>query len=93
MTPKLDPFAAAPLLMKKWMGMSTDAAASLEASIIELVKIRASQINGCANCINMHTSEARAKARPNSASICSPLGARPYAIPNVSVRHSAGRTH
>ena len=25
------------------------------------MKIRASQINGCANCINMHTAEARAK--------------------------------
>src|SRR5690606_2093648 len=25
----------------------------------ELIKIRASQINGCAFCINMHTSEAR----------------------------------
>ena len=36
-------------------------AASLESDLIELVKIRASQINGCANCINMHTQEARAK--------------------------------
>ncbi|HEV7437491.1 MAG TPA: carboxymuconolactone decarboxylase family protein [Pseudorhizobium sp.] len=61
MTPRLDPFDAAPILMKKWMGMSMDAAASLESSLIELVKIRSSQINGCANCINMHTSEARAK--------------------------------
>jgi AhpD family alkylhydroperoxidase len=32
----------------------------LEASIVELVKIRASQINGCAFCINMHTHDARA---------------------------------
>jgi AhpD family alkylhydroperoxidase len=36
-------------------------AASLEPSLIELVKIRASQINECANCINMHTVEARAQ--------------------------------
>nr|CAD6421307.1 carboxymuconolactone decarboxylase family protein [Rhizobium sp. Q54] len=61
MTPRLDPFAASPALMKKWMGVSMDAAASLEWTIIELVKIRSSQINGCANCINMHTAEARAK--------------------------------
>jgi AhpD family alkylhydroperoxidase len=27
--------------------------------LIELVKIRASQINGCAFCINMHTADAR----------------------------------
>ena len=31
----------------------------LEASLLELVKLRASQINGCAYCINMHTHEAR----------------------------------
>ncbi|MEO3432477.1 carboxymuconolactone decarboxylase family protein [Inquilinus sp. CAU 1745] len=61
MTAKLDPFAAAPALMKSWMGTSVAVAASLEPSLIELVKIRASQINGCANCINMHTAEARAK--------------------------------
>ena len=35
--------------------------ASLEPTLVELVKIRASQINGCANCLNMHTAEARAK--------------------------------
>ncbi|MBH5320542.1 carboxymuconolactone decarboxylase family protein [Paenibacillus sp. GSMTC-2017] len=32
---------------------------SLEKSLIELVKIRASQINGCAFCIMMHTADAR----------------------------------
>ena len=32
----------------------------LEASLIELVKLRASQINGCAYCIDMHTKDARA---------------------------------
>ncbi len=61
MTATLDPFAASPALMKKWMAVSTDIAASLEPSLVELVKIRSSQINACANCINMHTGEARAK--------------------------------
>src|SRR5574338_705026 len=32
----------------------------LEPSLYELVKIRASQINGCAFCIDMHTKDARA---------------------------------
>jgi AhpD family alkylhydroperoxidase len=32
----------------------------LEASLYELVKIRASQLNGCAFCLNMHLSDARA---------------------------------
>ncbi|MCA1490665.1 carboxymuconolactone decarboxylase family protein [Ensifer sp. NBAIM29] len=61
MTAKFDPFTAAPALMKNWTGTSVAVASSLEPSLIELVKIRASQINGCANCINMHTVEARAK--------------------------------
>ena len=34
-------------------------ASGLDKSLIELVKTRASQINGCAFCINMHTQDAR----------------------------------
>jgi len=33
----------------------------LEHSLLELMKIRASQINGCAYCIDMHTKDARAR--------------------------------
>jgi AhpD family alkylhydroperoxidase len=36
------------------------AGSGLEAGLLELVKIRASQINGCAFCIDMHTKDARA---------------------------------
>ena len=61
MTAQIDLFAAAPTLMKSWTGTSMAVASSLEASLVELVKIRASQINGCANCLNMHTAEARSK--------------------------------
>ncbi|MGH6769543.1 MAG: carboxymuconolactone decarboxylase family protein [Xanthobacteraceae bacterium] len=32
----------------------------LERSLLELVKLRASQVNGCAHCIDMHTKELRA---------------------------------
>jgi AhpD family alkylhydroperoxidase len=38
---------------------ATVKAGPLEHSLLELVKIRASQINGCANCLHMHTSDAR----------------------------------
>lgn len=31
----------------------------LEKSMVELVRLRASQINGCAFCMNVHTSDAR----------------------------------
>jgi AhpD family alkylhydroperoxidase len=61
MTVVTDPFAAAPQLMKQWMGVSLAVQDSLEPSLIELVKIRASILNACANCINMHTTEARTK--------------------------------
>jgi AhpD family alkylhydroperoxidase len=59
MTAKVDLLTAAPDAMKAWTGASLAIAASLEPSLVELVKIRASQINGCANCINMHAAEAR----------------------------------
>lgn len=35
-------------------------AGGLEHSLMELVKIRASQMNGCAYCLDMHTKDARA---------------------------------
>lgn len=59
MTAKLNPLTAAPSLMKEWHRTSVLIASSLEPGLSELVKIRASQINGCANCLNMHTVFAR----------------------------------
>ena len=61
MTAKFDPFAAAPAQMKSWMGTSLAVAGSLDPTLVSLVEVRASQINACANCINMHTAEARQK--------------------------------
>jgi AhpD family alkylhydroperoxidase len=37
------------------------AGCGLEHNLLDLVKIRASQINGCAFCIDMHTKDARAR--------------------------------
>ncbi|HZQ12615.1 MAG TPA: carboxymuconolactone decarboxylase family protein [Pseudolabrys sp.] len=56
-----DLFAAAPDLMKKWMATSVAVASSLDPTLVGLVEVRASQINGCANCLNMHTQAAREK--------------------------------
>jgi AhpD family alkylhydroperoxidase len=61
MTAKVNLLTAAPDVMKVWTGAALAIDASLEPSLTELVKIRASQINGCANCINMHTTEARSR--------------------------------
>ena len=59
MTVRLNPLAAAPLLMKEWQRASIAIASSLDQDLAELIEIRASQINGCANCINMHATYAR----------------------------------
>jgi len=38
-----------------------EARSGLEPSLLDLVKLRASQINGCAYCLDMHTKDARAR--------------------------------
>jgi AhpD family alkylhydroperoxidase len=65
MTPRLNPFAAAPASMRSWLDFGKDILqCGLEDSLMELVKIRASQINGCAFCLHMHTADARKHGEP-----------------------------
>jgi AhpD family alkylhydroperoxidase len=60
MEPRLDAFKAAPQTMQLMLDTSAKVNASgLEHSLQELVKTRASQINGCAFCLQMHTRDAR----------------------------------
>jgi AhpD family alkylhydroperoxidase len=60
MKPRLNPWEAAADAMKAMGALESYVQGSgLERSLIELVKIRASQINGCAYCIHMHTRDAR----------------------------------
>ena len=60
MKPRMNFYQAAPDTIKALSALETQVQASgLEPSLIELVKTRASQINGCAFCINMHTQDAR----------------------------------
>ncbi|CUH76471.1 alkylhydroperoxidase AhpD family core domain protein [Tritonibacter multivorans] len=59
--PRIDHFAIAGDLFRPMMDQETLLKDSgLEHSLIELVKLRASQINGCAFCINMHWQDAKA---------------------------------
>ena len=61
MEARLNPYTAAPDAMKAMMALESYVrGCGLEPSLIELVKTRASQINGCAYCIDMHTRDARA---------------------------------
>ena len=62
MKPRMNFFKAAPETIKALVAVEDQIKASgLELSLIELVKTRASQINGCAYCIDMHTKDARAE--------------------------------
>ena len=62
MTPRLNPYRAGPQLIKAFTAFGSQVEGSgLDKSLVELVKIRASQINGCAFCIHMHTRDARAQ--------------------------------
>jgi AhpD family alkylhydroperoxidase len=59
--PRLDAQAAAPKVYQAMRALEGAVRAlGLEPSLLELVKLRASQINGCAYCIGMHTREAHA---------------------------------
>ncbi|WP_413990654.1 carboxymuconolactone decarboxylase family protein [Labrys okinawensis] len=58
MKARLNAFTAAPTLMKQWLDFSTGIE-GLESSLMELVEMRASQINGCAYCLHMHALSAR----------------------------------
>jgi AhpD family alkylhydroperoxidase len=61
MKARINPYAAAPNAIKTVMAMENYVKESgLEMPLIELVKMRASQINGCAFCLNMHSHDARA---------------------------------
>ena len=61
MTPRLNPATAAPDAYKAMVALEKYIQGSgLESSLIELVKMRASQINGCAFCLDMHSKDARA---------------------------------
>jgi AhpD family alkylhydroperoxidase len=52
----------APGALKAFLGLETYLHhSSLEAPLLELVKMRASMINGCAYCLDMHSKDARAK--------------------------------
>ena len=52
-------YKVSPELYDAMMTLSTAAAKDVEPTIGELIKIRASQINHCAFCLDMHTADAR----------------------------------
>jgi AhpD family alkylhydroperoxidase len=62
MQSRIEVMKVAPGAMKIMYGLEKYLAeCGLEPSLIDLIKLRASQINGCAYCIDMHTKDARAR--------------------------------
>ncbi len=61
MKQRIDYKKVAPEAYKAMLGIEAYVRGSgLEHSLLELVKTRVSQINGCAHCLDMHTKDARA---------------------------------
>src|SRR5262245_25788598 len=61
MNTRINWMKAAPAVVHAMFGLQKAVNESgLEPALLELVKMRASQINGCAACIDMHTKDARA---------------------------------
>ena len=61
MAPRIDFTKAAPGALRAMYGLEKYLAESaIEPSLRHLIKLRASQINGCAYCIDMHSKDARA---------------------------------
>jgi AhpD family alkylhydroperoxidase len=59
-TPRIDFYTASPAALKAMLTLEGSIAKlGLEASLVELVKMRTSQINGCAFCLDMHSRDAR----------------------------------
>jgi len=59
MSQRLDPYAAAPNLARKYTAFAVALADSgIEPGLRDLVNMRASQLNGCAFCVDMHVKEA-----------------------------------
>ncbi|MEK3751210.1 carboxymuconolactone decarboxylase family protein [Paenibacillus sp. FSL E2-8871] len=60
MEQRMDLAGEIPAAYKAMMGLEAFVQSTgMEKSLLELIKIRASQINGCAFCIDMHTKDAR----------------------------------
>jgi len=61
MTPRFNAFKVSPELTRALMAVETALSESgIDHGLAELVRIRASQINGCAYCIHMHVIDAKA---------------------------------
>ena len=73
MTVRIDYGKVAPAAERAMLGVEQYVRSSgLEPALVELVKLRASHLNGCAYCVDMHTKDARLRGESEQ---------RLYAVP------------
>jgi len=92
MQPRIEYARAAPGAVKAMLDLEKYVRQSgLEASLLELVRLRASQINGCAYCLDMHTQDARAGGETEQRLYTlSAWGAKHRSFPSASAQRSNG---
>lgn len=60
MNARMDFYTASPAALKAMLALEgAISKGSIEKSLAELVRLRVSQVNGCAFCVDMHTTDAR----------------------------------
>lgn len=57
MEERMDLFAVAPEGVKAVQGLEKHTRSHVDAELLELIKLRASIVNGCAFCVDMHTTD------------------------------------
>src|SRR5437764_15481520 len=61
MEPRINYKDAEPHAYRAMLGLHSYLKCGLETKLLDLVYLRASQMNGCAYCVDMHTKDLRAK--------------------------------
>jgi AhpD family alkylhydroperoxidase len=64
MTHRIEHAKASPAGYRAMLALETHCKSAVEPALLHLVKLRASQINGCAFCIDIHWKDARAAGEP-----------------------------
>jgi AhpD family alkylhydroperoxidase len=61
---RMDYTKASPEGMRAMLALETHCKSTVDSRLLHLIKLRASQINGCAFCIDLHWTDARASGEP-----------------------------
>ena len=70
---RMNPHEAAPELRRPMNGLTRHIAANIDPTLFELIKLYASMLNGCAHCVDIHSTDAL-KAGESTARLFGLLG-------------------